>query len=133
MKDWKENFNKTNQKGSVLKDTPRGKMYISTPDEIMSVIKEIPKGKIISTKDIAQQLAKKHKADYTCGLTIGIFVAIIANYVEQEKIKDVPYWRVVKGKGVLYESYLREPSKQEQYLKLEGHKIEKGKIVNARL
>ena len=91
MKDWKDNFNKTNQKGSVLKDTPKGKMYISTPAEIAEVIKTIPKGKVITTKEIAQQLATKNKADYTCGLTTGIFVAIIANYVEQEKIKDIPY------------------------------------------
>jgi len=128
MKDWKDNFNKTNKKGSVLKDTPKGKMYISTPAEIAEVIKTIPKGKVFTTKEIAQQLATKHKADYTCGLTTGIFVAIIANYVEQEKIKDIPYWRVVKDKGVLYETYLREPSKQREYLEKEGHKIEKNKI-----
>jgi len=125
MKNWKEKYDKANEKGGVRKDTPKGMMYISTPGEIAEVIKTIPKGKIMSTKEIASKLAEKHHTDYTCGLTTGIFTAIIANYVEQERIKDIPYWRVVKDKGILYDTYLREPSHQGEYLKDEGHKIEK--------
>lgn len=123
MKDWKVQYQNANEKGEVKKDTPKGKMYISTPEEIAEVIKTIPKGKIMTTKEIANTLTKKYKVDYTCGLTTGIFTAVLANYVEQEKIKDIPYWRVTKDKGVLYDTYLREPSKQKEYLEKEGHKI----------
>jgi len=123
MKNWKEQYDNTNKKGSVTKNTPKGVMYISTPEEIAEIIKCIPKGEVLTTKEIAQRLAEKHGTDYTCGLTTGIFVAIIANYAEQEKLDDIPYWRVVKDKGVLYDTYLREPSHQDVLLKEEGHII----------
>lgn len=73
------------------KMTDKGMMYISCPEEISEIIKTIPKGKVMTPKEIAIKLAEKHNADYTCGLTTGIFVAIIANYVEQEKITNIPY------------------------------------------
>lgn len=124
----KEKYEKTNRRGCVKEQTDRGLMYISTPEEIAEVIKKIPKGEVMTVKQIADTFTKREKVDFTCTLTAGIFVAIIANYVEEEKIKDIPYWRVVKDKGVLYEKYFRLPSKQIDYLKKEGHKIlRKGK------
>jgi alkylated DNA nucleotide flippase Atl1 len=125
MKNWKEQYEKGNDKGSVRKETNKGMMYISTPKEISQIIKTIPKGSVMTTKEIAHILSEKHNAEFTCGLTTGIFVAILANYVEQEKIDDIPYWRVVKDKGVLYDSYLRQPSCQDIHLKKEGHVITK--------
>lgn len=127
MKNWKETFEKSNIKGSILKPTNKGLMYISTPEEILDEISNLKKNQIITTKELAQILAKKHSADYTCGLTTGIFLAIVANYIEQQRL-DLPYWRVVKDKGELYESYLRELSHQKERLENEGFEIlQKGK------
>jgi len=125
MKTWREKYKEADAKGGIRKLTNKGMMYISSPSEISEIIKLIPKGKIMSTKQIAQKLSEKHNVDYTCGLTTGIFVAIIANYVEQDGIDNIPYWRVVKNGNILYETYLREPSQQENYLKKEGHRISK--------
>jgi len=125
MKTGKQHFDDTNLRGEVKKQTPRGLMYISSPKEILEVIKTISKGKVLTVKQIADILTKKHQVDYTCALTSGIFVSIIANYVEQENIKDVPYWRVVKDKGILYDHYFRLPSNQAKKLVTEGWTIHK--------
>lgn len=107
-----------------LKDTDKGKMFISSPREIQTVIDEVPEGKLITTGQIAEKLADQHGADFTCPLTTGIFVGINANAAEEEleagESKVTPYWRVVKKKGRLYDKYLGQPSKQKERLEAEG-------------
>lgn len=119
---WKQKFEIANSKGGIKKDTLKGKMYISTPKELAEEIKNIPLGKVKTTREITQELAKRYHTDYTCGLTTGIFIAIVANYSKEENL-DIPYWRVVKEKGMLYEKYLGERSDQKEKLEKEGHKI----------
>ena len=100
-------------------------MYISTPKEIEEVIQTVPKGTYYN-KLIARKLAKKHDADYTCPLTTGIFTAIIANAVEENSkgLKELtPYWRVLKGKGILYDKYLGQPSHQRENLETEDFEV----------
>lgn len=136
---WIEKFNEANKKGSVRKQTDKGLMYISTPKEIESIINKIPKGKLITTKYIIDKLNKKYKVDFTCPLTTGIFVSIVANKAEEEKSQGkkntTPYWRVVKPpKGYLYDKYLGQESRQKELLQSEGFKIvpsgtKKGPIV----
>lgn len=123
MKTARQKYDDTNSKGKIKKQTPKGMMYISSPQEIVEVIKTIPKGKVITTKEIMTKLTKKHKVDFTCPLTTGIFISIIANYVEEEGIKDIPYWRVVKDKGVLFDRYFRLTSIQSELLQSEGWKV----------
>jgi len=138
-KSWIEKFKKANKKGSVKKQTDKGLMYISTPEEIESIIKKVPKGKLITTKYIIKKLNKKHKVVFTCPLTTGIFVSIVANKAEEEKSQGkmniTPYWRVVKPpKGYLYDKYLGRESNQKILLETEGFDIipsgtKKGPIV----
>lgn len=121
---------------SIKKMTNEGMMYISTPKEIDSIIKKIPKGKLMTTEQIAKKLADKHKAQFTCPLTTGIFVAIDANAAFEEKLqgkKDVsPYWRVVKAKGRLYDKYLGRLADQKQLLEKEGIKVQKTGVKAAK-
>jgi len=138
-KSWIEKYSEAGKKGGIKKQTDKGLMYISTPKEIESIIKKVPKGKLITTKYIIDKLNKKHKVDFTCPLTTGIFVSIVANKAEEEKSEgknsNTPYWRVVKPpKGYLYDRYLGQESHQTELLQTEGFKIvpsgtKKGPIV----
>ncbi|MBN1373857.1 MGMT family protein [Candidatus Dojkabacteria bacterium] len=124
---------------SQRKMTPKGMMYISTPTEINEMIRKIPKGKVTTTKQMTDFLSKKYKTDFTCPLTTGIFVSICANAAQEEEAsgkKDVvPYWRVIKDKGKLYDKYLgNTDTKQKKLLESDGQKIVppkrgKGEIV----
>lgn len=123
MRSAKQKYDDANEKGEFQKQTPKGLMYISSPREIADIIKTIPAGKVMTTKQIVAKLTEKHEVDFTCNLTTGIFIGVIANYVEEMNLDGVPYWRVVKDKGVLYDRYFRLPSKQVELLKAEGWEI----------
>ena len=105
------------------------RVLVPTPLLVDGLIRKVPKGKLITTKVMIDKFNKKHKVDFTCPLTTGIFVSILANVAEEQlemgkSQKDVvPYWRVVKPpKGYLYDKYLGMKSKQRGYLKKEGFK-----------
>ena len=130
IKSWKDKFESTKSNG--VQQTDKGLMYISTPKEIAEVIQTVPQRKLITTKQIAEILTKKHKVHFTCPLTTGIFVSVAANYAEemetQGKKNIIPYWRVIKPNGFLYDKYLGSIFPQKEYLESEGiHVIEKGK------
>ena len=76
-------------------------LLIPTPALIDAYIRQIPKGKIVDTKLLRQDLAAEYHAEVTCPLTTGIFLRIVAE-LALEKIKNgnavenvTPFWRVV--------------------------------------
>jgi hypothetical protein len=89
-------------------DIPAGSnMLIATPKIIDNYIQEIGVGKRIDTKTLRKDLALAHNADYTCPVTAGIFLRIVAeaNYEKLQQGKHVkeitPFWRVIEPKSVL--------------------------------
>ena len=107
-------------------------MAIAPPIEYNEIMKKIPKGKVITSIEIRQAIAKKYNADYTCQMTAGIFINIVANASKEREIeggKDlVPYWRTLKKDGELNEKYPDGIDGQKMLLETEGHVvIQKGK------
>ena len=89
-------------------DIPAGSnMFIATPKIIYKYIQEIGYGNRIDTKTLRQDLAIAHNADYTCPVTTGIFLRIVAeaNYEKLQQGKTVeeitPFWRVIEPNSVL--------------------------------
>ena len=89
-------------------DIPAGSnMFIATPKIIDKYIQEIGVGKRIDTKTLRKDLAIAHNADYTCPVTTGIFLRIVAeaNYEKLQQGKHVeeitPFWRVIEPNSVL--------------------------------
>jgi ABC-type uncharacterized transport system ATPase subunit len=89
-------------------DIPVGSnMLIATPKIIDKYIQEIGVGKRIDTKTLRKDLALAHNADYTCPVTTGIFLRIVAeaNYEKLQQGKHVkeitPFWRVIDPNSVL--------------------------------
>ena len=76
------------------------KMLIATPIAIDKLVRTIPSKTIITTEQLRAMLAEDYGADYTCPLTTGIFLNIVAKAAEEareEGAKEIaPYWRVVK-------------------------------------
>jgi len=108
------------------------KMLIAPPMDYDEIMRKIPKSKLITSIEIRQALAKKYKADYTCQMTAGIFINIVANASRERELegsKDlVPYWRTLKKDGELNEKYPDGIDGQKLLLELEGHTvIKKGK------
>jgi hypothetical protein len=109
-KSWVEKY-QTNSQPQVKRiekafaDIPQGGlMLIATPQIIEDYLKEIPPGKTVKISTLRQDLALEHQAEYTCPLTTGIFLRIVAeaNYEALAKGKTLeqiaPFWRVIDEK-----------------------------------
>jgi len=109
-----------------------GNMLVAAPLEYDEIMRQIPEAKVITSKEIREFLAKKHHTDFTCQLTAGIFINVVANASKERELegsKDlVPYWRTLKKDGELNEKYPDGIDGQKLLLELEGHEvIKKGK------
>jgi hypothetical protein len=84
-------------------------MFIATPQIIDNYIKQIPKGKKVAVQTMRKDLAIENRADYTCPVTTGIFLRIVAEanfekYQLTNSIKNItPFWRVVEPNSTLSE------------------------------
>lgn len=111
----------------LQKSWGKGTFVIARPRDVDAIMKKVPKGKVITIKEICQKLAKKHGATIACPITTGIFAWIAAHAADEAAIegaKDItPYWRTLKGDGELNPKY---PGGIERCIKLlqdEGHQI----------
>jgi hypothetical protein len=89
-------------------DIPAGSMmFIATPKLIDEYIQEIGFGRRIDSKTLRKDLAIEHNADYTCPVTTGIFLRIVAeaNYEKLQQGKRLeeitPFWRVIEPNSAL--------------------------------
>jgi alkylated DNA nucleotide flippase Atl1 len=81
---------------------PAGRMLVPSPLEIQEVACRVPAGRVLRLSDLRAHLATKYRADYTCAMTTGIFLRIVAEAALEERGKagpGVPYWRVVRDDG----------------------------------
>jgi hypothetical protein len=82
-------------------------MFIATPQLINDYVKQIPKGKLTSIKTLRNDLALANNADYTCPVTTGIYLRIVAEtafekYQQTNSLRGVtPFWRAVEPNSAL--------------------------------
>ncbi len=113
IKNWKEKM--VSKKPHEIKiidkdfaDIPaHSKMLIATPKIIDDYVRQIPRGKTATLQTMRKDLAITYQADYTCPVTTGIFLRIVAEAAHEEfksgvpDKKIAPFWRVVDGKSKL--------------------------------
>lgn len=109
---------------------PAGKMLIASPLWVEDYIKSIPVGEIRTMLDLRTGLAQKAGADYTCPMTTGILLRIVAeasNYEMQNNMPvTAPWWRVVNNDGSLNPKLPGGGDLQLQLLLAEGRRIAAG-------
>lgn len=108
------------------------RVVLTNPKEVEEIMKKVPKGKLITIREICRKLAQKYKVDACCTLTTGIFIMTAANAAEEmkkeSKKSDNPYWRTLRAEGVLNEKYPGGIETHKELLEKEGYKlIKKGK------
>ncbi len=87
-------------------DIPAGaSMYIATPEIVDAYIRHIPAGTHTSLQQMRKDLAAEHNAEYSCPVTSGIFLRIVAEaayeeYIAGKPIKKItPFWRMIDSKS----------------------------------
>src|SRR5437588_7558923 len=89
-KSWQEKLNDSKGLPKVgeigPKMSPRwgqGTMVIPAPIEVDAIMKQVPRGKLITINEIRALLASKHQATIACPITTGIFAWIAAHAAEE--------------------------------------------------
>jgi hypothetical protein len=103
---------------------------IPAPLDVDALMKQIPKGKLITINELRTAIARQHHATIGCPITTGIFAWIAAHAAEESaaasKSKSpriTPYWRTLKTNGELNPKYPGGIPALTRKLKAEGHKI----------
>jgi alkylated DNA nucleotide flippase Atl1 len=108
-----------------------GTVVIPAPKDVDEIMKEVPRGKLITLHEIRQMLARKYGATIGCPITTGIFAWIAAHAAEEEAAEGnedfTPYWRTLKSGGELNAKYPGGVEGQQLRLEEEGHIIQPGK------
>jgi alkylated DNA nucleotide flippase Atl1 len=138
-KTWQEKLQDSKDLPKVVKyDKKKPKQWkpgtyvIPAPIEVDKIMKQVPKGKVITINEIRKILAKKHKAQFGCPITTGIFSWIAAHAAAEAeaegKKKVTPYWRTLKTGGELNPKYPGGIDNIKRRLEAEGHEvIQKGR------
>lgn len=84
-------------------------VVLVNPSEVIEVMKQVPKGKLVTIVEICKKISEHHGVKGCCSLTTGIFIMTAANAVEEAtnegKALDIPYWRTLKTDGFLNAKY----------------------------
>src|SRR5438445_1011360 len=118
--------------GEMSRRWGTGTMVIPAPLEVDALMKQVPKGRVVTINELRAALATKHKVDFACPITTGIFSWIAAHAAaeaEAEGAKRItPYWRTLKTGGEVNPKYPGGVERLVKRLRAEGHKvIQKGK------
>jgi len=102
----------------------KGMMLIPTPKLVDAVVRQVPRGRLVTVGEIRRNLAADFSADVACPLTTGIFIRIVAEAAEEDRASGrkrvAPYWRVIKDDGSLNPRFPGGVELQSRYLRGEG-------------
>lgn len=99
------------------------RMYFAPPMDYDRVMRQVPRGRVITVGKIREHFAKANDADFTEPITAGVFVSIAAWASHQRTGDETPYWRTLKANGELNEKYPGGIEAQKEKLEAEGHRI----------
>lgn len=129
---WREKLEKP-QQPKIVKVPPKmarfGKrmMLVPTPKLVEDLLRRVPKGRLVTVSEIRRKLAADFSAEVTCPLTTGIFIRIVAEAAEEERLRGrkrvTSYWRVIKDDGQLNPKFPGGVANQARYLRAEGHNV----------
>ena len=109
-----------------------GTMVVPAPIEVDELMRRVPKGRVTTINQIRDALARKHRVNFACPITTGIFAWIAAHAAAEAaaegKRSTTPYWRTLKSGGELNTKYPGGLADIKRKLAVEGHKVtQKGK------
>ncbi|MDX2163566.1 MAG: MGMT family protein [bacterium] len=101
-------------------------MVVSTPGEIDGIVRQIPRGALVTLNEVRAHLARKHGTDIACPVSTAIFLNVVARAAaELESLGETgaPYWRVLRPGGLLNEKYPGGTDAHRALLESEGYTV----------
>lgn len=113
--------------GGMSKRWGTGTMVIPAPCEVDALMRQVPKGRVVTINELRAALAKKHGAGFACPITTGIFSWIAAHAAAEAETagekRITPYWRTLKTGGEVNPKYPGGVAALAKRLRAEGHKL----------
>jgi hypothetical protein len=113
--------------GKLTRRWGTGTFVIPAPLEVDTLMKQVPKGRVITINELRDALAARHKVNFACPITTGIFSWIAAHAAAEAeaegKKRITPYWRTLKTGGELNPKYPGGVEGIACRLRAEGHKV----------
>ena len=109
-----------------------GKMLKPSRTSIEALVKEVPRGRVLTTSLLREALAKSRNAQITCPFLTKRALMAIA----EDPKAGAPFWRIVMGNGEMIAAYPGGQEAQAKRLRSEGltiiSKAGKSRIANLR-
>jgi len=117
--------------GKLTKRWGEGR-FVIPPPRVDALMKQVPKGRVVTINELRAALAKKCNTDFACPITTGIFSWIAAQAAAQAEVEGAErataYWRTLKAGGELNPKYPGGVNGVAKRLRAEEHKgVRKGK------
>jgi alkylated DNA nucleotide flippase Atl1 len=113
--------------GKLSKRWGDGRFVIPAPREVDALMKQVPKGRVVTINELRAALARRHKVDFTCPITTGIFSWIAAHAAAEDeaegKKRITPFWRTLKTSGEVNPKYPGGVPVLAKRLRAEGQQI----------
>ena len=104
-----------------------GRFVIPAPREVDALMKQVPRGCVVTINELRAALAKKHSTDFACPLTTGIFSWIAAHAAAEAEAagakRITPYWRTLKNGGEINPKFPGGAAAVAARLQAEGHHV----------
>jgi hypothetical protein len=118
--------------GKLTRRWGTGTFVIPAPSEVDALMQQVPKGRLVTINELRAALAKKHRTDFACPITTGIFSWIAAHAAAEAEAEGArrvtPYWRTLRTGGELNPKYPGGVAGIAKRLRAEGHRpVAKGK------
>lgn len=118
--------------GKMSRRWGEGTMVIAAPREVDALMRQVPKGRVVTINELRTALAAKHHADFACPMTVGIFSWIAAHAAAEDELagkkRVTPFWRTLKTGGEINPKFPGGLDGIARCLRAEGHKlVAKGK------
>ncbi len=113
--------------GKMARSWGKGSCVVPAPMEVDHLMRQVKRGRVITSHELRTALAAYHEADLACPLTTGIFGWIAAHAAveveEQGERRPTPWWRTLKAGGELNPKYPGGLERQRALLESEGHSV----------
>jgi hypothetical protein len=105
----------------------KGSCVVPAPLEVDHLIRQVKRGRLVTSKELRETLATFHQSDIACPIVTGISCWISAHAAveseEQGARRTTPWWRALKAGGELNSKYPGGLERQCALLEAEGHTI----------
>ena len=113
--------------GKMARSWGEGSCVVPAPIEVDHLMRQVKRGRVITSHELRSALATYHETDLACPLTTGIFGWIAAHAAEeaeeQGERRPTPWWRTLKAGGELNPKYPGGLERQRTLLESEGHRV----------